>query len=472
MAIFLILPLLLGNFVLKETIPYGTSGPRGRVLCGDFNRNNLTDVIFTGYSGTYAMGMVFERQDSGVYVLMDTVGFYLGVWDVGDFDADGFYDLVTDGSDFIGLSVFESPDSFSYPTQEVWRDTVGQPLVAAISAHDVDQDMLPEIIDNNGNGQPHWIWVYESTGNNQYDTICTFNPMIDTVEHCFNSTHAFGDFDGDGNVEFIAGDLDGYYWVFESSNNNAYEQIHQGYLSTGNIKDCFAVPDADGDGKLEFVVKGFAILAAEIHAFIFEATGDNTYEIVKSFTLWGGDYYGGYSDVGDVDGDSIPEVVLEGRQTVHIIKTAGNDSFYVWETLPGNSGGSNVRVYDVDGNGLCEVIISGNNETRIYEYQVGIEEGSELRNPVRAIEIHSNPFKNTLNIRLNSQFTGEIAANVYDVSGRLIKNIYSGSTDGCNVLTWYGDDNNGRQVPQGIYFIRIERFNSDQSFYEKIIKTQ
>ncbi|MDH4212270.1 MAG: hypothetical protein OEV79_12570, partial [candidate division WOR-3 bacterium] len=372
MAVLLMLPLLFGNFVLKETIPYGTSGPGGRILCSDFNRNNLTDVIFTGYSGTYAIGMIFERQDSGLYVLMDTVGFYLWIWDTGDLDVDGFYDLVTDGSDFIGLSVFESPDSFSYPTQEAWRDTVGPPLNLPISAFDLDRDNLPEIVKNIATPFGD-IGIYESVGDNNYELVFADNPDTSGLE-APAATHAFGDFDGDDLIECVFAGGNEWYWIYESPANNTYEKVDEGQLSMGNIRDCFAVPDADGDGKLEFVVKGFAILTGEIHAFIFEAIGDNTYEIIETFTLWGGDYYGGYSDVGDVDGDSIPEIALEGRQTVHIIKAAGNDSFYVWETLPGNASGSSVRVYDVDGNGLSEVIISGNNETKIYEYQVGIEE--------------------------------------------------------------------------------------------------
>ena len=122
---------------------------------------------------------------------------------------------------------------------------------------------------------------------------------------------------------------------------------------------------------------------ARIHAFIFEATGDNTYEIIDTFDLFGGhnSYYGGYSDVGDVDGDGIPEIALEGCQNIYIIKAAGNDSFYVWEILPGNTGGSSVRVYDIDGNGLSEVVISGNNQTRIYEYEVGITESTRRKEP-------------------------------------------------------------------------------------------
>ncbi|MEO0137755.1 MAG: T9SS type A sorting domain-containing protein, partial [candidate division WOR-3 bacterium] len=184
-------------------------------------------------------------------------------------------------------------------------------------------------------------------------------------------TMAFGDFDSDGQNEFIVGNGNGYYQLWECIGNDNYQVLQQRQLPTFNIKDCFTVPDADGDGKLEFVVKGYVVPDARTDCFIFEATGNNTYQMIKSFHLpnaqhW--NYSGGYSDAGDIDGDSIPEICLEAASYVYIIKSAGNDSFYVWQTLPGNSLGSSIRITnDLDNNGLKEIVISGNNQTRIYE---------------------------------------------------------------------------------------------------------
>ncbi|GAH80473.1 unnamed protein product, partial [marine sediment metagenome] len=237
------------------------------------------------------------------------------------------------------------------------------------------------------------------------------------------STHAFGDFDLDGKTEFVvggmsAGALGATYWVYESFGNNQYERIIQDYLPTKNIKDCFSVSDADGDGKMEFVVKGFTFPDGKFRVFIFEAVGDNSYEIVDTliFSGFSNSYYGGYSDVGDVDGDGLPEIALEGSFRVYMIEADSNDNFYVFDTLPGHGSGSSVAVYDIDGNGLSEVVISGNNETRIYEYvPQGVEEKQTFTKDHPEISISPNPFSDKLNINFSIERNAKgIELKIYD----------------------------------------------------------
>jgi len=477
MAFLLMLPFLFVNFVQKWYIPQGVSGFGNTIIqILDTDRDGNLEFIFTTYGSWPAYIYFYELHLPDIWEI-DSVLLPGGdlLWDSGDFDGDGLYDLalqfhIENPSLADGIMVFESPDSFSYPTDEVWRDTVGQPAVTPISVYDIDQDGLPEIVKVGANGID--FVIYESIGDNFYDKI-----YEDTIQGINTplSTLGFGDFDEDGKIEFVLGNLsDGAgganYWLYESPADNIYEFIHLGSVPTKNIKDCFSVSDADGDSKLEFVVKGFTPLDARTHAFIFEATGDNTYEIIKSFNLAGGDYYGGYSEAGDVDGDSIPEIVLESASYVYIIKAAGNDSFYVWETLPGHASGSCVRIFDIDGNGLAEIIISGNNETRIYEYDPGgIEEGKNTAQAAR-ISIAPNPFIQGLNIKFQNQTEKVVSVKVYDVSGRLVKNLYTGIVNGNHTLNWSGDDENGRAVAQGVYFIRIENLKTKEILVHKVLK--
>jgi hypothetical protein len=383
------------------------------------------------------------------------------VWGSGDFDNDGYTDLVTYGDASSGgppvpiISVYESPDSLSYPADEAWRDTVDIGTVQPICVYDIDKDGITEVLQTGGEvGTSYYIdfSIYESIGDNDYEVKYYFESPETPV-----STVAFGDFDGDSLNEFVLGTIDGQYSIFESPGNDIYTPICVNVqLPTLNIIDCFSVSDADSDGKLEFVVKGYVFPSAEIHAFIFEAISDNTYQIIKTFTLPGGYYWGGYSDAGDVDGDSIPEIVLEARQNVFIIKASSNDSFYLFDSIPGNNSGSSVRVFDIDGNGLSEVVISGNDQTRIYEYQVGINELVNVDVERVRFYLFPNPSRGELNIVFKDQGGSEFAIKIYDASGGLVKKYRRPISTQQYRISWDCKDNNGHKIPSGVYFIQLE----------------
>jgi hypothetical protein len=461
MAVLLILPFLFGNFVQKWIIPDGKNS-YGRVVVDDVDHDGLTDVIVRRNQEIKVM--FYELNLQNQWQLQDSIvddGDHL-LWAYGDFDLDGFSDIAfqkTFGMPNVGIAIYESSDSFSYPTQEVWRDTVGPPLVLPISAFDIDRDGLPELVKNRAT--PYgYIGIYESIGDNHYELIFADNPDTSGLE-APAATHAFGDFDEDGMIECVFAGGNEWYWIYESPADNTYAKVTEGQLSTFNIRDCLAVPDADGDGKPEFVVKGFIVPTARIHAFIFEAISDNTYEIIKSFDLPGGhnSYYGGYSDVGDLDDDGIAEIAIEACQTIYVIKSAGNDSFYIWETLPGNNSGSSVRVYDIDGNGLSEVIISGNNETRIYEYQVGITELVNTDIQHVRFELSPNPFRDKLRIVLKGPERHEVELEIYDVGGRLVKQYRRLNSTQQNQIYWDGRDARGHNLPGGVYFLKLKAGN-------------
>jgi hypothetical protein len=467
MTILLMLSFLFADFVQKWNLPQGIDWGASRIVVGDTDRDGNYELIFSTYGGSFTI-YFYELHLPDVWVIDSVTDLDQPLlWDIGDFDVDGFYDLVMQsswGPPSVGISIYESPDSFSYPSQEVWRDTVGSSLVTPVCAYDIDQDSLPEIVKVLGD-YIH-LHIYETISNNLYDKIAEI-----TTASTYNSssTLAFGDFDSDNQNEFVWGYTDGEYSVWESVGDNLYQEISLLQLPTVNIKDCFSIPDADGDGKLEFVVKGYVGPSARVNAFIFEAISDNTYEIVKSFDLFGGhnSYYGGYSDVGDVDGDTIAEIALEACQTIYIMKAAGNDSFYVWETLLGSNSGSSVRVYDIDGNGLSEVIISGNNETRIYEYQVAITELVNTDIQHVRFELSPNPFRDRLRIVLKCPERHKAELKIYDVSGRLVKQYRRLNSTQQNQIYWDGRDARGHNLPGGVYFLRLQA--GDYCTTEKVL---
>ncbi len=67
-----------------------------------------------------------------------------------------------------------------------------------------------------------------------------------------------------------------------------------------------------------------------------------------------------------------------------------------------------------------------------------------------------NPFFETVALSLFIHFPTKITADVYDVSGRLVKTIYTGRLPpGENKLYWDGRTQSGHQASAGVYFIRL-----------------
>jgi len=132
-----------------------------------------------------------------------------------------------------------------------------------------------------------------------------------------------------------------------------------------------------------------------------------------------------------------------------------------------------VRVYDIDENGLAEIIISGNDETRIYEYDPGGME--EARNQIQEarLKVYPNPFSKLTYIKFPAPSSkSQVTLSIYDVSGRMIRQFDYKTIRLSDQVIWHGDDENGRIVSDGVYFIRFEDRYSGTVDVRKVLKVR
>jgi hypothetical protein len=464
--LFLVVVSLKGDFIQICYLPKGVTQRNGFINIADVDRDNNYEFIFRSSiygitNATFYCKLHFPNEWTIDSLISDTWG---SVFTLGDFDLDGLSDIVAHGAEpnhypIIPLiGILESSDSFSYPIQEVWRDTISFCDFNPNSAYDIDQDSIPEIFDNNGDGLPYYFFIRKSTGDNQYSTVYCTNP--DTIGGDVSSTHACGDFDNDGIIEFAMSGTN--CWVYRCMNSTQYEQEWRYPLPSANNFDCFEINDADQDGKFEFAVKGIDFRTGIIPLSIFEANGVNSYQVIKTFNFpfYAWDYAGGYSASADLDGDNIPELVVEACEKVYIIKTSGNDSFFLWDSLPGHDTGSSVRILDVDRNGINDIVISGGNETRIYEYSPGYVEENSNKNAMKSeisLSINPNPFINNGVIEYTIHLSTYVHLAIYDAAGRMVKLI----TDNQKDVGIYRQKFTVEQLTQGIYFLRLKTNNDD-----------
>ncbi len=89
-----------------------------------------------------------------------------------------------------------------------------------------------------------------------------------------------------------------------------------------------------------------------------------------------------------------------------------------------------------------------------------------------ALTVSPNPFVHDLSLRFQNQKESELRIKIYDVTGRLVKNLFNGSACGSFVYKWNGDDESGRPVAQGVYFVRIDNLSSAQISVHKVLKVR
>jgi hypothetical protein len=83
--------------------------------------------------------------------------------------------------------------------------------------------------------------------------------------------------------------------------------------------------------------------------------------------------------------------------------------------------------------------------------------GGPLRAPGYRIPVdHANPFPAPGSIDYVLPARGRVTVDVFDVGGRMVSRVYSGvQGEGAHRLTWSAVDDRGRNLPSGIYFVRV-----------------
>jgi hypothetical protein len=105
---------------------------------------------------------------------------------------------------------------------------------------------------------------------------------------------------------------------------------------------------------------------------------------------------------------------------------------------------------------------------RSYRYMIGVIDGEgEFVSPIQSFTMPAastrleqnspNPFNPTTAIRFSLGSRENVTLAVYDLGGRLVRTLASGSREiGSHTVTWDGRDNAGRPVSSGVYFYRLD----------------
>jgi len=440
------------------------------IMTADVNVNGMIELYGRQYYDTQPRPtVIFEKNSDGmfehVYTYPDSL---IHIHNIYDIDGDGELEVQMQDKEinrFFDL-FYEKPhpDSFAtkfklkYPVSSIYYPKLGN----------FDGDSLTDMIYIKPSD-----WIYFAEYNpllNNFNIVTSFRDSLHPANNWLG--FAVGDFDNDGFTEFVTGDVFGFVRIKENAGNNVYVNTWQGTVNTFNAYKFAQTKDIDGNGKPEFWIKG----SAEVTKItIFEASGDNQYEIVGEIDLDGAaSWRASYMQAIDMDMDGVEEMLVVMDGYVIILKFVGKPGYQVYslyyiKTVSGLRGAIAAQL-DIPGYKKKPALLISSSYynpypnrtdyTKIYVPSDDSVVSVMDEEPLLDIEIkqnYPNPFNSITTVKLYLDEQVNIIVRIYNSLGEEIKTLVNKHlAPGSYSINWDGTDEAGRVLPSGIYFITVE----------------
>jgi FG-GAP-like repeat len=303
---------------------------------------------------------------------------------LGDFDGDGDLDLVS-GRDDGGFAAFQHLGSRLVPriVAEMPLTGVAVDALATPTLGDLDGDGDLDLVSGDRLGQFLYFRNIGSAINAAFVAVTGTGNPFDGLGVGDYSAPALGDFDGDGDLDLVSGELYGHFLYFENT-GDAKTPAFQAVTGAANPFDPLlvgqfsspSVGDLDGDGELD-LVSGEDTGALRYFRNTGIATNPVYVEQTGSANPLDGFGVGGFSTValGDYDGDGDIDVVAgDNTGMLAYFNNTGTRTAAAFTQLTGSANpldgedvgdGAAPTAADLDGNGQLD-LVTGNTGGSFY----------------------------------------------------------------------------------------------------------
>ena len=340
---------------------------RGTRNAGDLDgKIEIVGMESTTY--LYDTVRIYERSDTGIYeevFAADDVDYF--PWDIGDTDRDGLPEILGNKKDLTYL--YESPAKGSYPSERIWQmeDIWGGRIA------DMDMDGQKEIVSRHLDTDE--IYIYENRGERSYLRAARLrNPT--EGENFLSTTFAISDFDGDGSTEVVVGDWDGDLFIYENVSDDKYLHIWTGSVPNSHIR-YIASGDFDGDGQDEFLVEAQVAVSSDAAKrqwvyTVFDHSDLSEYKAVWSHVIMGiRSSVSGVSS-GDVDNDGRDEIVVLVTPNLYVFRFADFSTPGDWQmdSLWHHSASETrwLIIEDMDEDGANEILFNAEDKLTTFQW--------------------------------------------------------------------------------------------------------
>ena len=330
------------------------------VAWGDYDGDGDLDILLTGIQQRGEIRTIYKNT-AGTFTDVESAlgGVYFSSVAWGDYDGDGDLDILLTGRDFSDQlisriyrnngGIFSSSFFNAGLLEGVSQSSV------AWGDYDGDGDLDILLTGRNSSDQPI-SKIYRNNGNG----ADSFEDINAGLEGVFDSSVAWGDYDGDGDLDIL---------LTGQSSSGAISRIYRNDAGTftaiaealaGVANSSVAWGDYDGDGDLDILLTGQS--SSGSISKIYKNNGDGTFTDILA-DLEG--VYNSSAAWGDYDGDGDLDILLTGQisNTEQISKIYRNDAGMFTDIKAGleDVSRSSVAWGDYDGDGDLDILLTGFN---------------------------------------------------------------------------------------------------------------
>ncbi|MCI0588293.1 MAG: VCBS repeat-containing protein [Planctomycetes bacterium] len=345
----------------------------------------LADVDGDGdldaFAGIYAAGAAQDRLflNGGAGVFSDATATNLpalldSTTEVAfaDMDADGDVDLYVGNSGPDRLCLNDGSGAFADPSPRVFPEAGDTTNALALADVDGDGD-LDAFAGNSvpSTGEQNRLYLNEGTGTFSDVTAASLPALLDLT-----SAVAFGDVDGDGDVDEYVGNTGGFGpgagdRLYLNGGAGVFVDVTAGNLpGVLDVTQAVALGDVEGDGDLDAFTGNSATGVFTQQNRLFLNGGTGTFSDVTSTNLPAAILYTRAVALGDLDGDGDPDAFLgnggAAGQAEAVWLNGGTGVFTAAPatSLPGFLDSTRaVALGDVDGDGDLDALVGNSGPT-------------------------------------------------------------------------------------------------------------
>ncbi|MGM0588506.1 MAG: FG-GAP-like repeat-containing protein [Bacteroidota bacterium] len=340
---------------------------------GDMDGDGDLDLLLTGTDDqNNNVTSIYRNEGSGQFTALDAglkkVSFSSSAW--GDMDGDGDLDLVINGADendALHTTIYRNDGSDGFTALDAGLAGL---IAGSLSWGDYDGDGDLDLVTTGLDAEFNSITtIYRNDGTAGFTAL---NAGLTGVS---GGSSAWGDYDGDGDLDLLItgqdSDSNPISTIYRNQGGDEFVALDAGLPAVKNSTSAWG--DYDGDGNLDLVIAGVDASGNKISR-IYRNDGSGSFTDIEA-GLAGVRYSS--AAWGDYNGDGSLDLLLMGReegskQTTTIYKNDRAGGFTVLDAgLTGVQDGS-LDWGDFDGDGDLDLVVTGSdadsdNMTTIYE---------------------------------------------------------------------------------------------------------